>query len=264
MFDVREMFARQGDGAFDVLRLQRLGDRRVLVDAAQREPRRLEGGHHQRRARQQLAQKARQLGAARASRPAACETRRTVGSRPPDRPATRPRARRCRCASIRDMIAAFNSLASCGEDAGFEDAMRSIDGANFFRRRMGNEHASLRNALQPPLGDQAMQDLADALARNVENASPDDVRAALTRAPTGPRTAPATGPHARRRRSRVRRGRTALASVIRACAIRASLVSPLPVAPAEKMCTLRSKNVHNFPRAQRLATVFCQLIYSIF
>ena len=59
-------------------------------------------------------------------------------------------------------------LDQLGQNAGLEDPMRPIDGSNFFRRRIGNEGSALRNSLEPSLGDESVQDLADALARYIE------------------------------------------------------------------------------------------------
>ena len=55
------------------------------------------------------------------------------------------------------------------QHAGLEHAVRLIDGADFLGRRVGREHAALRNRLEPPLRDQPVQNLADAFAGDAEN-----------------------------------------------------------------------------------------------
>ena len=56
-----EVFTGQGNGLLGIPVSQCSGDRRVFVDPAEQQTRRLEGRNHKRRTSQQLAQKTRQL-----------------------------------------------------------------------------------------------------------------------------------------------------------------------------------------------------------
>jgi len=55
-FDVTEMLSGQSNRALYIACPQRRGDRGMFVDATQRQARRLEGGHHERRTREQFAE----------------------------------------------------------------------------------------------------------------------------------------------------------------------------------------------------------------
>ena len=70
---------------------------------------------------------------------------------------------------MRSKIEVFPASRELGQHAGLEHAVRLIDGADFLGRRVGREHAALRNRLEPPLGDEPVQNLADAFAGDAEN-----------------------------------------------------------------------------------------------
>lgn len=147
-----EVVSGQGDRPLRIASSQGGGDRGMFVDAAERQARRFEGRDHERRTSQQFSEKARQLGIIQQ-----IDEHQVKLAGEPDR---------------RGAIASLNRGPFLFEmslepikhwaarparqfrnDAGLEHTMSEIDPADLFDRRVGNEHAPLRNGLEPALGN---------------------------------------------------------------------------------------------------------------